>query len=61
MFFLLFLPIQSSFLSFIFPILSNPSHSFYTCRYLHILIYIPSLPIFPNKLSINIRRSNTSI
>jgi hypothetical protein len=60
----LFLPILSS-----FPLYSNipspplqssssilpfPQYSFYTCRYLHILIYIPS---FPNKLSINIKRN----
>jgi hypothetical protein len=35
------------------------SHSFYTCRYLHILIYI--IPIFPNKLSLNIKRNTSSI
>ena len=32
-------------------------YSFYTCRYLHILIYIQSFLLSPNKLSINIKRN----
>jgi hypothetical protein len=37
----------------IFPSSSfQPAHSFYTCRYLHILIYIPSTPIIPSPSNI---------
>jgi hypothetical protein len=45
---LLPLPIQSS----PHPILPNLSqYSFYTCRYLHILIYIPLFPQYPKYLT----------